>query len=152
SFTLAIAHRDADCVILDAVREVRPAFSPASVVAEFARLLKTYRIDRVKGDHYGGEWPREQFRTHGIEYEPSAAPKSDLYRDLLPLLNSARVELVDIPRLGHQLQGLERRTGRSGKDSIDHAPGQHDDVANACAGALCMAAGTGVRPALLEHL
>ena len=30
---------------------------------------------------------------------------------------------------------LERRTGR-GKDAVDHAPGAHDDVANAVAGAL----------------
>jgi hypothetical protein len=35
-----------------------------------------------------------------------------------------------------QLLGLERRTARSGKDSIDHAPGGHDDVANAAASAL----------------
>ena len=32
--------------------------------------------------------------------------------------------------------GLERRTGRgTGRDIIDHAPGAHDDVANAAAGA-----------------
>jgi hypothetical protein len=35
---------------------------------------------------------------------------------------------------------LERRTARGGKDSIDHSPGQHDDVANAVAGALVLAA------------
>jgi hypothetical protein len=38
-----------------------------------------------------------------------------------------------------QLVGLERRVFRSGKDSIDHAPGGHDDVANAVAG-LCSGA------------
>jgi hypothetical protein len=32
------------------------------------------------------------------------------------------------------LCGLERRTARSGKDSIDHGPGGHDDVANVVAG------------------
>jgi hypothetical protein len=31
---------------------------------------------------------------------------------------------------------LERRTSRAGKDSIDHPPGAHDDIANAAAGAL----------------
>ncbi|OSI65451.1 terminase large subunit domain-containing protein [Bradyrhizobium canariense] len=36
----------------------------------------------------------------------------------------------------NQLCGLERRTARSGKDSIDHAPNGHDDVANAVAGVL----------------
>lgn len=44
------------------------------------------------------------------------------------------------PSLVNQLCGLERRTARSGKDSIDHAPGAHDDLANAAAGALTMAA------------
>ena len=38
-------------------------------------------------------------------------------------------------RLVNQLCGLERRTARSGKDSIDHGPGGHDDLANAVAGA-----------------
>jgi hypothetical protein len=36
---------------------------------------------------------------------------------------------VDHPRLIAQLCGLERRTARSGKDSIDHAPGADDDIA-----------------------
>jgi hypothetical protein len=35
-----------------------------------------------------------------------------------------------------QLVGLERRTARSGRDSIDHPPGGHDDLANCVAGAL----------------
>ena len=67
--------------------------------------------------------------------------KSDLYRDLLPQLNSGQVELLDLPRLTKQFCDLERRTARGGRDSIDHAPGAHDDVANAVAGALLEAAG-----------
>jgi hypothetical protein len=35
--------------------------------------------------------------------------------------------------------GLERRTSRGGRDSIDHAPGSHDDLANAAAGAIVAA-------------
>jgi hypothetical protein len=42
--------------------------------------------------------------------------------------------LLDHPRLLTQLVGLERRTARGGRDSIDHAPGAHDDLANAVAG------------------
>ncbi len=95
-----------------------------------------YRIDRVTGDRYAGEWPREPFRTAGIAYELADRSKSDLYRDLLPLLNSGRVELVDNPRLLAQLLGLERRTARGGKDSIDHGPQGKDDVVNSVAGAL----------------
>ena len=40
-----------------------------------------------------------------------------------------------------QFVGLERRTARSGKDTVDHGLGGHDDVANAVAGALVLACG-----------
>jgi hypothetical protein len=143
AMTVAIAHRDRDRggkVILDAVRERKPPFSPDQVTQEFAALLKTYRVHRVTGDRYAGEWPRERLKVHGIGYDVAEKPKSDLYRDLLPLLNSGRVELLDQPRLVAQICGLERRTARGGRDSIDHGPGQHDDLANAVAGAVVLAA------------
>ena len=41
------------------------------------------------------------------------------------------------------LVSLERRTARSGKDSIDHAPGAHDDIANSVAGCLTGIVGKG---------
>ena len=78
-------------------------------------------------------------QTHGIRCEQSAEPKSSLYTNLLPFLNSNRIELLDHPRLVAQLCGLERRTARGGRDSIDHAPGGHDDLANAVAGAAGLA-------------
>ena len=56
------------------------------------------------------------------------------------MLTSGRVELLDVPRLAAQLVALERRTARGGKDSIDHAPGQHDDLVNAALGVLLLAA------------
>jgi hypothetical protein len=97
-------------------------------------LLKSYRVTKVTGDHYAGEFPREIFRKHCISYEVCKQPKSDLYRDLLPLLNSGRITLPRNDRLVAQIVGLERRVTRAGKDSIDHAPNGHDDVANAVAG------------------
>jgi hypothetical protein len=95
----------------------------------------------VTGDRYAGEWPRERFRTHGIEYQPSEKPKSMIYGELLPILNSGQCDLLDVPRLASQLCGLERRTTRGGRDSIDHPPGAHDDLANCVAGALVRVAG-----------
>lgn len=142
SFTLAIAHLDkGERAVLDVLREARPPFSPDSVVAEFAALLKSYQLSAVTGDHYSGEWVRERFLQHGIQYQPSARTKSDIYRELLPLVNQGAVELLDVPRLTAQLCGLERRVARGGKDSIDHGPGGHDDCANACAGALVLVQG-----------
>jgi hypothetical protein len=147
SMTLAVAHLDADMPTLDALREVRPPFSPESVVTEFAALLKTYNLKTVIGDRYAGEWPRERFREHGITYQISDRAKSDLYRDLLPLLNSTKARLLDHPRLAAQLCGLERRTSRGGRDTIDHPPGAHDDIANSVAGALLNASARQARPA-----
>ena len=136
SFTLAIAHAETDTAVLDATREVRPPFSPDSVVKDFAKLLESYGVITVIGDRYAGEWPRERFRVHGIEYEPSELTKSQIYGELLAPVNSGRVRLLDLPVLRAQLASLERRVARGGKDSIDHAPGARDDVANAAAGAL----------------
>ncbi|MGE0750815.1 MAG: hypothetical protein AB7K64_09535 [Variibacter sp.] len=141
AFTLAIAHREDRNSLLDVIRERRPPFAPTAVVADFSALLKSYGITSVTGDRYAGEWPREAFRAHGISYEPAPKPKSDLYRDLLPALNSRSVDLLDDPKLMAQLVGLERRTARGGRDSIDHAPGAHDDIANAVAGVINVLAG-----------
>ena len=43
-----------DRIIIDAVREMRPPFSPTVVVDEFAELLKADGVTKVIGDHYGG--------------------------------------------------------------------------------------------------
>ena len=136
SMTLAIAHRDGDRAVLDVLRECRPPFSPEAVVADFVRELQPFKIRRVRGDRYAGEWPREQFRKLGIAYEVCGQSKSELYRDVLPSINSGQVELLDHSRLIAQLSALERRTARGGRDSIDHPPRAHDDVANAAAAVL----------------
>src|SRR5262249_22390148 len=139
SFTLAIAHREGKSAVLDVVREHRPPFSPENVVVGFCKLLSDYRVTSVTGDRYSGEWVVEQFRKNGVLYQPSEKTKSELYADVLPLINSRPAALLDIPVLHRQLTGLERRTARSGKDSIDHAAGGRDDVANAVAGCLVLA-------------
>lgn len=135
SFTLAIGHREEDDVVIDCVREWLPPFGPDSVVAECAMVLKDYGLNFVVGDKYGGEWPTDRFNAHGITYEPSKLSKSDLYREMLPLMNSHRLHFPNLPRLKNQFWNLERRSTAAGKDTIDHPPGMHDDVCNAVAGA-----------------
>jgi hypothetical protein len=138
SFTLAIGHKDRSdkSIVIDAVREVRPPFSPEAVIAEFAAQCRSYRIYLVTGDRYGGEFPREGFAKLSIRYEPSAKPKSDLYRDFLALLNSRRVVYRSTKRSFSNWWGWSGapRTSRGGRGSIDHAPGGHDDLANSVAG------------------
>jgi hypothetical protein len=48
--------------------------------------------------------------------------------------------LLDAPPLAMELMQLERRTARSGRDSVDHPPQGHDDHANACCGVLALLA------------
>ncbi len=137
AMTLAVAHlRDGAICVLDAVLEVRPPFDPEIAVAACTAVLRRFGVTRVTGDRYAGLWPAARFAEHGIAFEQSARPKSDLYCDLLPLLNAKRVELLDSPRLASQLVALERRTARSGRDTVDHTPGGHDDLANVVAGVL----------------
>jgi hypothetical protein len=138
SMTLCIAHAHDQGVVIDAIREARPPFSPEEVVSEFCATLKTYTCYTVHGDRCGGEWPREMFRRFGVNYEVTDKPKSQLYTDLVPLLNSRRVDLLDHSKTVNQLVALERHVGRSGRDLIDHPPNAHDDCANALAGAVAL--------------
>jgi len=145
SYTLGIAHYDEVTrkVVLDLVREWMVPFSPMEVTRQAVSILKAYGISEVTGDRYGGEWPREQFEEGGINYNLSPKTKTELYQDLLPMLNSGTAQLVDMRTLKNQLKSLERRTQRGGREIIDHPPKAKDDVANAAAGAvvLCNAQG-----------
>lgn len=142
SHCLAIAHRAHDgTAVLDMTCELKGPSSPEAAVVRFAALLKEYGLSKVVGDKYAASWPILRFAEQGVTYEQSLPTKGEIYTNFLPILLSGRVELTDDPRLVSQYCGLERRTQRGGKDSIDHAPGGHDDLANASAGALLLAAG-----------
>lgn len=147
-FTICIGHMEKDSVVVDVLRGQRG--TPADIVEEYAILLKSYGILEVHGDRYGGSWPADEFRRYGIDYKTSEQAKSGLYQDALPLFNSGRVELPPDQRLINQLASLERRTSRSGRDSIDHAPGGHDDRANAVAGMATHAVGRIIVPVRLK--
>jgi hypothetical protein len=146
SMTLCVGHSEmrdgVQYAVVDCLREIRAPFDPDSACKEFASCLMAYNLREVAGDRYGGDWPASRFSAHGIRYIPSEQPKSSIYLAALPLINSRRVELPDNPRLVAQLCGLERRTGRgTGKDIIDHAPRQHDDLANVTAAIATLVAG-----------
>lgn len=154
AFTLAIAHLeyphvrhggdigdldDQPVAILDLVREIRPPFDPAEATAQLANTLKAFGLTTVTGDRYAAQWVVSAFLANGISYLHSSRSRSELYLELLPAINSASVRLLDLPKLTQQLSSLERRTSRTGKDSVDHPRGGHDDLANAAAGALVLA-------------
>lgn len=154
-FTLCIGHRERlpvprsleeeraqqrqpSQVILDVCRGITPPFSPDAAVKEFCDLLRQYRCSAVVGDRYSAEWVREAFARHGISYKHSERTKSELYIESLPLFTTGVVDLLDYQPLKMELMQLERRTSRSGRDSVDHPPGGHDDHANSCCGVLAL--------------
>lgn len=137
--TLAIAHADAQGravldVLIDQGARSGKTFSPEQAVGKFVDVLKRYRCMTVTGDRYAGEWPREQFRKLGIQYELSALTRSQIYSAFEPLLNTGEIEMLDMSTLVQQLIGLVRKGIK-----IDAPSGEHEDHANAAAGALVLA-------------
>jgi len=135
--TLAIAHRDeGGRAILDCVMDQgpRPPFDPRKAVERFAATLKTYGVSSLTGDRYAGETFKADFLSHGITYRVSELSKSEIYQELEPKLNAGEVVFLDKPELESQLLSLIWRGGK-----IDHPNSEHDDYANAAAGAVYVA-------------
>src|SRR5262249_35077086 len=106
SFALCIGHHHPakrDSVVIDAVREWKPPFNSEHVVQACAELLRQYGIRSVAGDMYAKGWPTQAFARNGIEYREINVSASDLYLHAIPVFTSARVELLDVPRLIDQL-------------------------------------------------
>ena len=152
---LAIAHREGDRAVLDLLvsQTGRPPFNPSTAVDKFVDILQDYGIPRVWGDSFAGQTFAAQFRAHGVSYSPAVLPKSDIYEQLEPKLNAGLVELLDLPELQEQLLTLVWRGTK-----IDHQSGDHDDHANAAAGAiyLCIGKSSGrwfksITPAVIER-
>jgi hypothetical protein len=141
SFALAIAHRGAPH-ILDLVRERKPRFVPSQVIAEYAQLLKRYKVTELQGDKFALGFHADEWKRHGIKFTPCERSTSDNYLSMLPLLLSGRVRLLDNTRLRTQLAALERRAGAGDREfvSCPQLASAHDDLATAACGALVAAA------------
>ncbi|MHC1769014.1 MAG: hypothetical protein AB9869_32810 [Verrucomicrobiia bacterium] len=132
---LVIAHKENGKLVQDCARVWTAPYNPFAVVADMAATLRRFRLSRVVGDAYAGEWPVAAFQQHGVKYRLAERSKNELYAELLPLLCGGRhfIELLDNPLQTNQLASLERRARTGGNDVIDHPRNGHDDVANALA-------------------
>jgi hypothetical protein len=131
--------------VLDLARAWSPPFNPGGVITEITEdILPRYNnLTVIFGDRYAPGFVAEHFRAKGIRYEPSQLDRSQLYLELLPLVNSRQVVLLDLPDLMRELRGLERRRGPTGRDRVDHLRGSRDDLANSAAGSLVYAMRSG---------
>ena len=140
-------HRDLETpptFVVDAIIERQPPFAPSETLRDFARVLQEFRVSKVVGDRYAGAFPAEAFSKSGVTFEATDHSKSQIYKAVLPLITSGRVELLDKPRLRNQLLNLERRA-TGGRETIDHHRGAHDDVANCVSGLLVLLSEKGVK-------
>jgi len=144
SFAATIAHRVGDKIVVDAIREFRPPFSPDAVIEELCRtFLPKYGIKKVWSDKWATGFPTASFRRFNVDLAFLPKDKSTRYLECLQLLNSRSVELLDHKKLVSQFCSLERRPRAGGADRVDHpsGPNFHDDISDSCAGAIVMASG-----------
>ena len=136
SFTIGIGHVEDGTFVADVIRGRKPPFDPAHVAVEYAMLARDYGCRHIVGDAFAGRWVSDAFDRAGLPYRQSRLPKSGLYLEMAPSFSRGTVSIPDAPPLIRELRLLERRTHRSGKDSVDHPQNGSDDLANALAGAL----------------
>ena len=141
-YTICLGHRDETRFVVDVIQGRAPPFNPGEVTSEFARLAQDYGVRKVVGDNYAGEWVSQAWRDNGMDYQRSEMPASQLAIEALPSFARGSISIPDHQVLIRELKALERRTSRSGRDSVQHPPGGHDDHCSAIFGALRMA----VRP------
>jgi hypothetical protein len=148
---LAIAHKLPNgTVIIDlVVNQGWPVpFDAIRAVSKFAEILRQWNVTQVYGDDYAGHTFKLAFERQGIRWglpremhkadrkdTDRKLDKTDLYERLEPQVNGEQIRLPDIPKLEEQLLTLVVKGQR-----IDHQDGDHDDWANAVAGAAWVAA------------
>jgi hypothetical protein len=135
--TLAVAHLDKGTghAVLDMVTQQAGGvpFNPRDAVRRFVAILKEYGVRSVSGDAYAGQTFRADFEAEGVRYVVSGLNASALYEALEPKINAGEIELLDQPKLLEQLLTLVVRGSK-----VTHQAGDHDDWANAVAGALVL--------------
>jgi len=97
SFAFAISHRSASYNI-DVIREYKPRFVPAQVIAELVTLMKAYRITKIRGDKFAGGFHSSEWKSHGIKFVPCDGTISENYLTTLPLM-LATIRLIHINAL-----------------------------------------------------
>lgn len=134
AFTLSIGHPENGVVCIDRIEEIQAPLDPDTVVSDFCKILKQYRIWQITGDRYAGEWVSSAFKKNGIKYNVSEFDKSQIYLESQPLFSMKKIKLPKSEKLKTQLISLERKTRSGGRDLVDHPSGLHDDISNSVCG------------------
>jgi hypothetical protein len=116
------------------VRARTGPFDPMAVTRKYVALCKQYHVRSATGDRYGKRWVQHASRDLLGTYHESSLYAWQLYLEALPLFNRGLVELPDLPQLVREFKSLQRVAGRTGKESVQHPRGCHDDMSNSTVG------------------
>jgi hypothetical protein len=136
AYKLCIGHKDGERLVVDVVRGRTGPFNPQQVTKEYADLCRQYRISSVTGDRYAKLWVQQAWRDLLGGYVESPLYAWELYLEALAPFNRGLVELPPDLALVREFKSLQRVAGRSGKESVEHPRGCHDDMANSVVGSL----------------
>jgi len=136
SMCLGIAHSEYGRAILDRLDEVIPPADPKVAIERFTAICREYHVSKIVQDRVSLGWIASDFLPKGIIVEACGEKKSVLYELFAVLAGKGTVEILDLARLRHQIENLERRQLSGGISNVDHIAGSHDDLINVAAGAL----------------
>jgi hypothetical protein len=142
---LCIAHAWGGRAVVDLVVKQAgpPPFNPRVAVAKFVGIMREFGLTTATADDYGGQTFKADFAAHGARLLPCPLSTSDLYEELEPRINAGEIELPDMPILQEQFLTLVVKGSK-----ITHQSGDHDDHANAVAGAVWLTLG-GPQPVIV---
>jgi len=150
STAAAIGHIENGRIIVDALYERRAPFVPSEVFRELADFARPYRITRVVIDKFAAGMVGDGLKGVGLLGEVRERSTSDTYLLAVPSFTEGSVRLPDDRRLRNQFVQLQRRLGASGKATVTHPVGSHDDLAAATCN-LIVALATDARPSVIDH-
>ncbi len=100
----------------------------------YAELLREYGLSTITGDNYAAEWVETAFRTLASGMCAPTSRRARCISKRRRLFARGGISLPNHAVLLRELRLLERRTHRSGRDTVDHGAHGHDDYANAVLG------------------
>jgi len=137
SMVLAVAKMFYGKAEVVAIREAKAPFTdPEKVLGDFCDTLRQYRISIVQSDRYSAAYVGHILGKKGVALETKVPPASDLYLSLYQHVLAGSVTLPDHEELKAQLLKLRRTLLPTGRERVGPPKGTHDDLANACAGAV----------------
>jgi hypothetical protein len=100
SYSICIAHKEAEKYIVDVVRGTRfgVPYDPVAITEAYGKLSQEFGVGTCVGDAYAAEWVTSAWSRTGISYVKSDLPKSQIYLEVMPLFTRELVNMPEHPR------------------------------------------------------